>query len=83
MRHVSVESIDAWRHVLTGWAIGGDRGPYNATNFAGLFERYDAEVNSRRIKSMTPAPAYSNGKQTTDKLAEALRMISAKEGNHA
>ena len=58
---VALETLAIWRDVLTIWAIGGDRGPYNATNFAGLFERYDAEVNSRRVKSMTPAPAYQNG----------------------
>lgn len=61
MRRVTADSIAIWRDVLTIWAIGGDRGPYNATNLAGLFERYDAEVNSRRVKSMTPAPAYTNG----------------------
>lgn len=61
MRRVPVDCLAIWRDVLTIWAIGGDRGPYNATNFSGLFERYDAEANSRRVKSTTPAPSFQNG----------------------
>lgn len=85
LSRVSLETLAVWRDVLTIWAIGGDRGPYNATNFAGLFERYDAEVNSRRVKSMTPAPAYQNGNKHAmpdiiDGAREILRQRAAARG---
>lgn len=58
MGRVSAENLAVWRDVLTVWAIGGDRGPYSPSNFGGLFERYDNEVNSRRIKSTIPASSF-------------------------
>ena len=57
--------IDLWREILTGWAIGGDRGPYRADNMAGLFERFNAAKNARRFTK--PAPSFqanTRGKPT-------------------
>lgn len=82
LANVTLDGLHVWRNVLTTWATNC----WKPTNFAGLFERYDAEMNSLRVKAATPAPNYQNGaykNAAPDKLAEALRMISAKEGNHA
>ena len=79
MARVGQGDIDLWREVLKAWAIGGDKGPYVPTNFTGLFSRFDSAKNALRFTR----PENGNKHAAGDKLAEALRMISAKEGAHA
>lgn len=80
MARVGQDDIELWREVLKAWAVGGDKGPYVPTNFTGLFSRFDSAKNALRFTK----PGSGTYKHAApDKLAEALRMISAKEGNHA
>lgn len=83
-RRVSTDTVDVWRDVLGIWAAN----PNWRLDLASIFDRYERTVNAKRYArntSHTGAPAHGDGNRYAagDKLAEALRMISAKEGAHA
>ena len=83
-KRVATDTVDVWRDVLVLWAAN----PKWRLDLADMFDRYERTVNAKRFTSKTDAPNYQNGAYKNampagDKLAEALRMISAKEGSHA
>ncbi len=54
---VSLDQLDAWRETMREWAYGNGDASWNPTNFAGMFERYERKLTSRRAKASGHQPS--------------------------
>lgn len=50
-KRVKTDTLDVWRRVLELWAANS----YRPSNFAGMFERYEVEVNAKRFPKQNTA----------------------------
>ena len=48
---VKLEYLDAWIETCKEWAYGNGDASWNPTNFAGMFERFERKLTSRRAKA--------------------------------
>lgn len=81
-KRVSTDTVDVWRDALTIFALE----PSWQLRLENIIDRYERVANAKRVASKSGALSWQNGAHKNaapDKLAEALRMISAKEGGNA
>lgn len=74
MDQVGPDDLELWGEILRAWAVGGDRGPYDPTNFSGLLDRFRSAKNALRFAK----PANGNKHAMPDTATGAMEILRAR-----